>query len=179
MLQALITNPGERPDSFTTSPAGITDENGRFSVDAILPGRYLVAVNAGFGPRLFSPYPTTYFPGGGRQEARVVEMGEGERKTGFTIVVNPLAETTVSGVVVFDDDRPVVEANVIAAPVDHRGMIMGSARADVSGAFELRLLAGVSYLVRAGIRTENGFRQAEVVVFVDQRLDGLRLSIVR
>jgi hypothetical protein len=94
-------------------------------------------------------------------------------------VVNPLAETTVSGMVVFDDDRPAVEANITAALVDHRGMIMGSARADSAGAFELRLLAGVSYLVRAGIRTENGFRQAETVIYVDQRLDGLRLSIAR
>ena len=82
--------PGERPDSFTTSPSGTTDENGRFSVDAILPGRYVVAVNARFGPQLFAPYPTTYFPGVARQDARVIEVGEGERKTGFTIVVNPL-----------------------------------------------------------------------------------------
>jgi hypothetical protein len=171
--------PGERPDSFTTSPSGTTDDNGRFSIDAILPGRYVVAVNARFGPRLFAPYRMTYFPGVGRQDARVVEVGEGERKTGCTILVNPLSETTVSGVVVFDDDRPVVEANVTAAPVDHRGMIMGSARANSSGAFELRLLAGVSYLVTAGIRTENGFRQTELVIYVDQRLDGLRLSIAR
>jgi protocatechuate 3,4-dioxygenase beta subunit len=171
--------PGERPDSFTTSPSGTTDENGRFSIDAILPGRYVVAVNARFGPRLFAPYPTTYFPGVGRQEARVVEVGEGERKTGFTIVVHPLAEATLSGVVVFDDDRPVVDADVSAAHVDHRGMIMGSARADSSGAFELRVLAGVSYLVRAGIRTENGFRQTEARVYVDQRLAGLRLSVAR
>jgi hypothetical protein len=170
---------GEGPDSFTTSPSGATDEDGRFSVDAILPGRYVVAVNARFGPRLFAPYRMTYFPGVGRQDARVVEVGEGERKTGCTILVNPLSETTVSGVVVFDDDRPVVEANVTAAPVDHKGMIMGSARADSAGAFELRLLAGVSYLVTAGIRTENGFRQAETVIDVDQRLDGLRLSIAR
>jgi hypothetical protein len=170
---------GEGPDSFTTSPSGATDEDGRFSVDAILPGRYVVAVNARFGPRLFAPYRMTYFPGVGRQDARVVEVGEGERKTGCTILVNPLSETTVSGVVVFDDDRPVVEANVTAAPVDHRGMIMGSARANSSGAFELRLLAGVSYLVTAGIRTENGFRQTELVIYVDQRLDGLRLSIAR
>jgi hypothetical protein len=168
---------GERPDSFTTSPSGTTDDNGRFSVDAILPGRYVVAVNARFGPRLFAPYPTTYFPGVGRQDARVVEVGEGERKTGFTIVVNPLSETTVSGVVVFDDDRPVVEANVTAAPVDHKGMIMGSAKTDNGGAFELRLLAGVTYQIRAAIRTENGFRQTEAVVLVDQQREGLRLLI--
>jgi hypothetical protein len=171
--------PGERPDGFTTSPSGMTDENGRFSVEAILPGRYVVAVNARFGPRLSSPYPTTYFPGVARQNARVVEIGEGERKTGFTIVVTPLSEVTVSGVVVFDGDGPVVEANVTAVLVDHKGMIMGSGKTDNSGAFELRLLAGFSYLVKAGIRTNNGFRQSETVVSVDQQLEGLRLSIVR
>jgi hypothetical protein len=73
----------------------------------------------------------------------------------------------------------IVEANVTAAPVDHRGMIMGSSKTDSSGAFELRLLAGVSYLIRAGIRTEDGFRQAESVVFVDQQKEGLHLSIRR
>jgi protocatechuate 3,4-dioxygenase beta subunit len=171
--------PGERPDSFTTSPSSITDDNGRFSIDAILPGRYVVAVNARFGPRLFAPYPTTYFPSGGREDARIVELGEGDRQTGLTILVSPLPETTLTGVVVFDDDRPIAEANVTAAPVDHRGMIMSSAKTERNGAFGLRLLAGVSYLIRAGIRTENGFRQTETVVFVDQRLDGLSLSIVR
>lgn len=171
--------PDQRPDSFTTAPSGTTDENGRFTVDAILPGRYLVAVSARFGPRLFSPYATTYFPGVARQDARVVEIGDGERKTGFTIVVTPLAETTLSGIVVFDDDRPVAEANVTAAPVDHRGMIMGSSKTDSSGLFELRLLTGISYLIRAGIRTEDGFRQAETVVLVDQQKEGIRLSIRR
>lgn len=34
-------------------------------------------------------------------------IGDGERKTGFTIVVKPLIETTISGGVVFADDSPV------------------------------------------------------------------------
>jgi hypothetical protein len=68
-----------------------------------------------------------------------------------------------------------VEANVTAAPVDHREMIMGSAETDRSGAFKLRLLAGVSYLMRARIGTERGFRQVETVVFVEQQKEGLRL----
>jgi hypothetical protein len=168
--------PGERPDS-TISPSGTTDESGRFSVDAILPGRYVVAVNARFGPRLSAPYSPTYFPGVARQDARVIEVAEGERKTGFTIVVNPLPETTISGVVMFDDDRPAVEADVTAAPVDHTGIIMSSAKTGSSGAFELRLLTGVSYRVRARIRTESGFRQVETVVFVDQQKENVRLSI--
>jgi hypothetical protein len=35
----------------------------------------------------------------------------------------------------------------------------------------------ISYVITAGIGTENGFRQAETVVFVDQQKQGLRLSI--
>ena len=54
---------------------------------------------------------------------------------------------------------------------------MGSAKTDQGGAYELRLLAGVTYLIRGAIRTENGFRQTEAVVFVDQQKEGLRLSI--
>ena len=54
---------------------------------------------------------------------------------------------------------------------------MGSAKTDNPGSFELRLLAGVTYLIRAGIRTPDGFKQVETVVFVDQRKEGLRLSI--
>jgi hypothetical protein len=168
----------QRPDSFTTAPSGTTDENGRFTVDAILPGRYFVAVNARFGPRLSSPYATTYFPGVARQDAHVVEIGEGERKTGFTIVVSPLTETTISGIVVFDDDRPVADANVTAAPVDHGEMIIGSSKTDSSGVFELRVLTGLTYVIR-GSRTTDGFRQTETVVFVDQEKKGVRLSIRR
>jgi hypothetical protein len=168
-----------RPDSVTSSPSGTTDADGGFKIDAILPGRYVVAVNARFGPRLDSPYPTTYYPGVSRGDARVVQLDEGERKAGFTIVVAPLTETTVSGFVVFDDHRPVVETHVTATPVDHPGLSLDSARAGGSGAFQLRLLAGLSYRLKAIARIENGLRQVETVIFVRERIDGLRLSIVR
>ena len=172
--------PDERPESFTTAPAGTTDENGRFAVDAILPGRYVVAVNARFGPRLFSPYRTTYFPGVvARQDAKVIEIDDGERRTGFNIMVTPLAETTVSGVVVSDDDRPVAEANVTAALADDRSMIMQAAKTDAGGAFELRLLAGLSYLITARLRTAQGLKQVETVLFLEQRREDLRLLIDR
>jgi hypothetical protein len=171
--------PGEPPDSLTTSPSGSTNEDGQFAIDAILPGRYVVAVNARFGPRLFAPYPTTYLPGVGRADARVVEVGEGERQNGFTIVVDPLPERTVTGMVVSSDGGPVGEASITAAHVDHRGMIMASAKTDSDGTFQLRLLAGVTYLIRASIRTSAGFKQVETVVLVDQQTEAVRLSIGR
>ena len=146
-----------------------TDENGHFLVEAILPGRYVVAINARFGPRLDSPYATTY-PG-------VVELGDGEHKSGFTIVVSPLAETTVSGTVVLDGGRPAAGADVSANLVDHRGTSMSLTKTDSNGAFELRVLTGMTYVIRAGVRRGNSYSRSETIAFVDQPQEGLILSI--
>jgi hypothetical protein len=168
--------PDQQPDSHTTAPEASTDEKGRFAVDAILPGRYVIAVNGRYGPRLHSPYATTYFPGPGRQDASVIEIGDGERKTGFTIVVKRLTETTVSGVVLFADDRPVADAFVTAAPADH-ARVSSSTKTDGSGLFQLRVLSGVTYVFKASARPGDGSRQTETVVFVDQQPERIRLSI--
>jgi hypothetical protein len=168
---------GEVPDNHSVAPGTTTDAQGRFVVDAILPGRYVLAVNGLWGPRRESPYAPTYFPAGGRQDARVIELGEGERKTGFTIVVTPLGETTVSGVVLFDDERPVAGARLTAAPVERRGNIIATATADHAGKFELRLLSGVTYFIRANIKIDRGFRKAEATMLVDRPRDDVRLVV--
>jgi hypothetical protein len=170
---------GQRPESHTTAPSGRTDERGRFAVEPILPGRYVVAVNARSGPQLSAPYAATFYPGVNRTDARAIELGDSERQTGLTIVVTPLEETTVSGMVTFDDDRPVVDANVTAAPVDHKGTITSSATTDNSGAFQLRLLAGITYVIRAGTSTTNAFKQTETVFFVGREQETVRLTIRR
>jgi hypothetical protein len=138
----------------------------------------VIAVNAR-GPRLTSPYPTTYFPDVSRELAEVIDLAEGERKSGFTIVVSAIQETTISGMVSSDDGRPIADADVSAAPVEFRGMYMGSAKTDSNGRFELRVLVGMTYRIRAGIRTERGYRSIETVVLVDQLKDGLTLRIAR
>jgi hypothetical protein len=43
--------------------------------------------------------------------------------------------------------------------------VQASSKTDSVGGFELRLLAGVSFVVMARIRTADGVRQAEAVVF--------------
>jgi len=161
------------------APEAFLDENGRFSIDGILPGRYVMGVNARFGPQLDSPYAITYFPGVPRQNASVIEISEGERKSGFTIVVKPLLETTIHGVVVFADGRPVTKAMVTATPVSLAGMSIASSTADTSGAFQLRVLSGLTYVINALTDTNNGLRQADTTVFVDQQTEGIRLSIRR
>ena len=167
--------PDQPPDSPTTALSAYTDEKGRFAVDAILPGRYVIAVNGRYGPRMDAPYATTYFPGPGRQDASVIEIGDGERKTGFTIVVKPLTETTISGVV-FADDSPVADAFVTAAPIDHARMT-SSTKTDSTGLFQLRVFSGVTYVFKASARIGDGSRPTETVVFVDQQTERIRLSI--
>jgi hypothetical protein len=169
----------EQVDNFTNVPTGATDENGRFSIDGLLPGGYVIGLNARFGPRPESPYAVTYFPGGPRQDAAVIELGEGERKVGFTIVVKALTETKIFGTVAFaDDDRPVADAFVAAAPIDP-GRVVTASKTDSSGAFQLRLLSGLTYVITARTETPDGLRQVETTVFVDQQADGIRLLIRR
>lgn len=170
---------GQRPESHTIAPSGRTDEGGRFAVEPILPGRYVVAVNARSGPQLSAPYAATFYPGGNRIDARAIELGDGERQTGLTIVVTPLEETIVSGRVTFDDDRPVVDANVTVAPVDHKGTITSSATTDNSGAFQLRVLAGIAYVILAGTHTTHDFKHTETVLFVGRENETIRLTIRR
>ena len=55
-------------------------------------------VNGRYGPRLDSPYATTYFPQAvDGAAAQVIELGEGEVKAGLTLVVSPIPETVLSG----------------------------------------------------------------------------------
>ncbi len=76
------------------------------------------------------------------------------------------------------DARPVPDAFVTAAPVDHPRMT-SSSRTDSTGVFQLRVFSGVTYVFKASDRPGDGSRQAETVVVVDQQTEGIRLSIPR
>lgn len=165
----------EPPQDITTARGALTDASGQFALDAILPGRYVLGVNARLGPTLSNPYAATYFPNVARKAAQPIDIADGERKTGFTIVVTPLPETTVSGLVLFSD-RPAVNARVTAWTLDHEHPLAHANTSDV-GAFRLRVLAGFSYVIRATVQTESGLEQTEGTVLVDGQKAGLRLVI--
>jgi hypothetical protein len=168
--------PDQRADG-ATAPSAYTDENGRFAVHAVLPGRYVIAVNGRSGPRLESPYAVTYFPGVARQDASVIDIGEGERKTGFTIGVKRLSETTISGTVAFVGRSAIPEGFVNARPVTPGGTFISSSKIDGTGAFQLRVLSGLTYVIKATAETATGSRYVEMTLFVEQQTEGIRLSI--
>jgi hypothetical protein len=173
-----IDSPDGRPtDSGEVSPSGMTGADGHFEVGAILPGRYFIAVNARFGARLDSPYAPTYFPRGDRDGATVIEIDEGERKSGFTITVRPLPDTTISGRVLTVAEQPVADADVTIWSTYSRGMVIASAKTDSAGAFQARVPGGLAYRLLATARTPAGVRQGETVVTVTPQMPGVRLTI--
>ena len=172
------TPDGKAPTDFTTAPVGTTDENGRFKIDAILPGRYLLAVNPRSYLSLQSPYPKTFFTGG-RAEPMVIEIGDGERKSGFMVAVAPLAETDLSGRIVSGDDQPVAGARLVAYPADARGHIVATGFTDSTGAFRLRLLSGTKYVIQVSTGVAASYRFMEATVFVGGQIDGLKIQFPR
>jgi hypothetical protein len=121
----------------------------------------------------------SYFPSGDREEAQVIEIGEGERKTGFTVVLNPLNETTISGTVITDDDQPLANAQVRIEAAGYEGMVTDQATTESNGTFQLRALVGVTSVVRARTGSGNGFRESRTAVLVDEMKEGIRLTIPR
>jgi protocatechuate 3,4-dioxygenase beta subunit len=168
---------GRPPDSLEVGRSGMTDAHGRFDVDAILPGRYFIAVNARFGARLDSPYAPTYFPHGDREGATAIEIGEGERKRGFAMTVRPLAETRIWGRVVSADEQPVPDADVTIWSTYARGMVIASTKSDSTGAFQVRVPGELTYLLKATARTPAGARQGETIVTVTPQMPAVRLTI--
>jgi hypothetical protein len=162
--------------SSSLGPATTVDREGRFVIDAVMPGRYLLAVNARLGPRAISPYAPSYLVTRSG-EPEVLTVGDGERVTGFTLVVTPLTDTIVTGEVVFADGSPAADADIAAVPVTHRGAVAGSTEAMTTGHFELHVFRGLTYLVRAGVPTPAGYRTTEVEMTIDGPLDGVRLVI--
>jgi hypothetical protein len=156
------------------APSTTVDRQGRFVIDALMPGRYLLAINARHGPRQISPYAPSYLTARDG-ERQVLTVGDGESLTGVNLVVTPLTETTIAGHVAFADGRPPAEANLVAVPISHRGAVAGSTKANGTGDFELRVFSGLTYVIRAGVSTPGGYRMMEMEMTIEGPLEGVRL----
>ena len=170
--------------SYAIAPSASTDADGFFGIKAVLPGTYYLAVNARWGPTLNSPYPTTFWPAMlSRSDAQTLEIAEGERRSGLRLTVTRLVETTLSGVVLYEDDgRPAVGASV-SSSLAGRTLPIEHVSTDASGRFELRAWLGHEYRIQARVpRTDSGPAGSVVETHVavgDKRVDGVRLVVPR
>ena len=132
-----------------------TDDEGRYNFKGVPPGRYLIAVNLNRYPQPNDPtnaYPRTFYPGVAQQsQAEVVSLGAGEAVKDRDFTLPPRrAECSIKGTVVWDDGRPVADANVSYRDVTYHdpGMENG-ARADQQGRFQLKCYQGQTLIIRA------------------------------
>jgi len=125
------------------------DQNGRFSLEKIAPGRYLLGVNLASSPDKETPFQPTYYPGTtDRSKATVIEISLGGETSGIEIRMPPrLTEYRVRGFVVWADGSPAANEDVYLEDVNYPGWCVNGceSKTDAQGQFDLQGYSGVNY----------------------------------
>lgn len=131
------------------------DDQGRYEIRGVPPGRYLLGVN--LGDVLPEPgwnlFPRTFYPGTpDRSQATVIELSEGGEKLNQDFQLPPrLTTRAIQGSVVFSNGNPALCAMV--GLIDARFAKTGSAgtrmRVEEGGRFTLTAVDGYKYAVQA------------------------------
>lgn len=146
--------PANSPDTMrlTGLDETWTDEAGRYEIERVAPGRYLLGINITSSPTLKSPYPRTFYPGvTERSQAAVITIGLGQKLTDINIQLPvKLIERTVQGFVVWPDGRPAANVDIYLEDVNRPDRCINdcSAKTDAQGRFTLQGFAGYTYIVQ-------------------------------
>jgi len=123
-----------------------TNEKGRFAIESVPEGSYVLVLNQDDTRSSDEPFPRIYYPGVmEREKAAIVTIGAGETIKDLNIVVPTLDETiAVTGVLRFSDDKPVAEEWVEFKAVKTPGLDGDvNVKTDAAGRFSLRILKGL------------------------------------
>ena len=139
--------------------SGCSDENGRFRIESITPGSYVLVLNPLGKPRNREPFPRVFYPGTTElDKATPVEIELGQTVKDVTVTVPYLLETvTVTGVLRRSDGKPVPKQEVRFEPTG-KPEIDGLAitETDERGRFSLKLLKGLEGSVYGGMSVVAG-----------------------
>ncbi len=132
----------------------VSDAQGRFELNGVAPGAYLLGVNITEAPEKDCPYPPTWYPNATqRQVASVIKVGPGQKLKGYDLKVSgKLAEKTIEGDVFWPDGRPVVGAFIHLSPAAQPGQGSGGLaliHTDSRGHFSIFGFEGIAYYVVA------------------------------
>jgi protocatechuate 3,4-dioxygenase beta subunit len=123
-----------------------TDEQGRFAIESIEPGNYVMVVNEDGEKRIEEPFTALYYPNVTEEaRARVFRIRAGDSIKGLKIVVPNVEEmVTVQGVVRYADGTPAPKTTVRFTPAKVPG-VNGSAMADTNaqGQFSFKIFKGL------------------------------------
>ena len=154
--------PADKKSNSNFSEFDCTEKDGRFVIDEIPPGKYLLVVNDDGEISGNEPFPIVYFPGVfDKEKAQVITVNEGSRVEDYDIhIPAQLPTRIVQGVLLFSDGTPVARERVeftaegVAPPpskllsqIEKQTGIMRSERetsglTDEEGRFSLKILQG-------------------------------------
>lgn len=127
------------------------NENGKYELREIAPGRYLLGINITSSPSKESPFPRTFYPGvTDRSQAGVIEIGRGQKLTNIDIrLTENLIERSVSGFVVYADGSLASNVDIHLEDVNRPGWCVNGCdyRTDSQGQFALKGYDGYTYRV--------------------------------
>jgi hypothetical protein len=132
--------------------SAMSDSQGRYELRDIAPGAYLLRVNITEAPEKNRPYPPTWYPNAAtRQSAAIIEMGPGQKLSGYEITISRrLAERTIEGTVFWPDGRPAANADVyLSASMEPGSGAPKAVYTDDQGRFKVTGYEGVTYYVVA------------------------------
>ena len=149
-----------------------TDASGRFSMDEIPAGTYVLVINDDDKVTSDQPFGKFYYPSAKRREdAAEITIGPGEFRDDLIINAPETADViTVSGVVLLEDGRPATDKNTQYVSIEfHTSKINNSGRnddddsdpearteIDKNGRFNIRILKGQRGTLVATMMTFSG-----------------------
>lgn len=127
-----------------------TDAAGRWSIDGVPDGRYLINLNALSGPSAENPYLPQWYPGVAEESrAETVTLGHDRpRRINFRLPP-PIPVGTITGGVVDTAGRPVAGASVSVEDAAFPLQAASSVQTDTRGRFSVRAVVGRALLIRA------------------------------
>ena len=164
--------------SASDSVITFTDAEGRWTIDGLPDGRYLVGFNVFQAPSARSPFPPLWYPG-------VAQAGKGEeialrdqrpRQLDLTLPA-PLARRTFRGIVLNASGQPAQGATVTLIDVEFPNQEVGRTSTDAQGRFTIEAVAGRQVSVRARIVARGGGTSDEVRIAGDSGDSAVTLTL--
>lgn len=161
---------------------GHTNEDGRFEIDRLPPGRYMIGVNLRDSVLPSAPYPRTLLPGTSPGLPAIVTLGPGELvPVGTLTLPAPAVLRHIRGTVFGADGKPLANVTVVAEELStpkRRGIT--AFLSTTSGAFDIRVRSNGRYVLAA--KLTEGQRviargETEIIHVGDSNVENVHLRL--
>jgi hypothetical protein len=154
--------------SASESVITFTDARGRWTIDGLPDGRYLVGFNVFQAPSARSPFPPLWYPGVAQagNGAEIALRDQRPRQLDLTLPA-PLPRRTIRGLVLNASGQPAQGVRVSLFDVEFPNQGAGEATSDAQGRFTIEAVAGRQVSVRARSVARGGGAADEVRIAGD------------